>query len=203
MTGRRRGRPAGDRPDEDDAELFRRTFHDVLPIKRRGRIGKVPEPKPAAVSGRAAAPKRRAVKQTLPSPAAPPHVVHAQPALDAGASAGIDRRTADRFRRGKLPIDGRLDLHGMYQDAAHEALNRFVAGAVASDRRVLLVITGRGSREGSGVLRERLPHWLNMPALRPHILSFSQARPEHGGAGAFYVLLRRRRGERADGERGA
>ncbi|NNE82945.1 MAG: hypothetical protein HKN28_03145, partial [Alphaproteobacteria bacterium] len=62
----------------------------------------------------------------------------------------------------------------------------------------VLVITGKGSvREGGGILRRRLPDWLNQSICRPHVLAFATARPEHGGSGAFYVLLRRRREPRA------
>ena len=111
--------------------------------------------------------------------------------------AGISKRTVERMRRGKLPIDARLDLHGSYQDAAQADLNAFIASCAASGCRTVLVITGKGSvREGGGVLRRRLPDWLNQPACRPHVLAFAGARPEHGGSGAFYVLLRRRRGNR-------
>jgi DNA-nicking Smr family endonuclease len=44
-----------------------------------------------------------------------------------------------------------------------------------------------------GILRRAVPRWLNEPDLRPLILGFAQAQPAHGGAGAFYVLLRRKR----------
>ena len=96
-----------------------------------------------------------------------------------------------------MAIEGRLDLHGMYQDAAHAALNEFIRASAAQGRRKVLVITGRGSREGTGVLRERLPQWLNQPPCRDHVVSFTTARPQHGRDGAFYVLLRRKRGDAA------
>jgi DNA-nicking Smr family endonuclease len=102
------------------------------------------------------------------------------------------------MRRGKLPIDARLDLHGRYQDAAQAELNAFISSCAATGCRTVLVITGKGSvREGGGILRRRLPDWLNQSACRPHVLAFATARPEHGGSGAFYVLLRRRREPRA------
>jgi DNA-nicking Smr family endonuclease len=130
-------------------------------------------------------------------PVAPKISVAARPApksdLATGDFTGMDRRTADRFRKGKMAIEGTLDLHGMYQDAAHTALNDFILASAAMGRRKVLVITGRGSREGSGVLRERLPQWLNQPPCRDHVVSFTTARPQHGRDGAFYVLLRRKR----------
>jgi DNA-nicking Smr family endonuclease len=45
----------------------------------------------------------------------------------------------------------------------------------------------------SGVLRREVPQWLNQRELRGRIVSFVEAQPRHGGAGALYVLLRRRR----------
>ncbi len=62
----------------------------------------------------------------------------------------------------------------------------------------VLVITGKGRREadgseptGAGVLRRRLPQWLSDPDLRVHVSGFAPAHRDHGGAGAWYVFLRR------------
>ena len=63
-----------------------------------------------------------------------------------------------------------------------------------ADCRLVLVITGKGlTRNSTGVLRKRLPEWLNKPKCREVTLSFCAARPEHGGEGAFYILLKRKR----------
>jgi len=106
-------------------------------------------------------------------------------------SGGIDRRQELRLRRGRLPVEARLDLHGMTQTEAHRALSGFVARAHASGRRTLLVVTGKGTREGSGILRAAVPRWLAEPALRDKVLSTAPAVPRDGGAGALYILLRR------------
>jgi DNA-nicking Smr family endonuclease len=129
-----------------------------------------------------------------------------KPAEDHAApvqNGGIDRRTADRLKRGELPIDGRLDLHGLRQGEAQDRLIRFILDSHASDRRCLLVITGKGNRflqkqddgmeQESGVLRRLLPVWIGMTPLAPLILMHSKAQPKDGGSGAFYILLRRRR----------
>jgi len=185
--------------DDDDTDLFRRALADAAPLKRRR-----PQPAKQAAARKppVKSPAKKPAKKKLPV-AAPRPVPVARPTpppdISAGDYAGMDRRTAERFRRGKLPIEGRLDLHGHYQDAAHETLNRFITESAARGKRKVLVITGRGSREGSGVLRERLPQWLNQPPCRAHVLAFTPARPQHGRDGAFYVLLRRKRGERQGG----
>ncbi len=119
-------------------------------------------------------------------------VQRAIPGLRPGDMAGIDRRTADRFRRGRMEIDGRIDLHGMTLEQAHGALTGFLRAGAVQGRRCVLVITGKGTR-GEGVIRRSLPHWLGDAMVRPLILAYTPAQPQHGGQGAFYVLLRRRR----------
>lgn len=105
---------------------------------------------------------------------------------------GLDRATAERLRRGKLPIEGTLDLHGLTQDEAHGALIHFITTAQERGKRCVLVITGKGrSPQSEGVLKRRVPQWLAMPPLRDIIIRAQPAQPRHGGSGALYVLLRR------------
>ena len=54
------------------------------------------------------------------------------------------------------------------------------------------MITGKGLA-GGGILREQVPRWLNQQPNRARVLAFDYARPQHGGEGALYVLLKRRR----------
>jgi DNA-nicking Smr family endonuclease len=114
------------------------------------------------------------------------------PSLD--SFAGIDRATAERLKRGQHRIEARLDLHGMTQAEAHRSLYAFIAASREAGRRCVLVITGLGlGRNGSGVLKSSVPRWLEEPALRGQILAIAPAQVHHGGAGATYLLLRRRR----------
>lgn len=103
----------------------------------------------------------------------------------------IDGSKAKKLKRGELSIDARLDLHGMTQVQAQDALEAFIPQCRESGKRCALVITGKGEKL-QGALRTRLPEWLNLPALRPHILAFTQAQPQHGGAGAWYLYLKRK-----------
>lgn len=138
------------------------------------------EEKPAAAIKKHTPPPRKA-SPPAPAPAAP---VRQNP--------NMDRGSAERLRKGSYPIDARLDLHGMSAQRAHAALEAFVSAQFERGSRCLLVITGKG-KESGGVLRRSLAGWLEAPALRPMILSLETAQPKHGGNGASYVLLRRRR----------
>jgi DNA-nicking Smr family endonuclease len=137
-------------------------------------------------------PDRRTILRPTPPPPARSPVVFA-PQLDHRRAPGLDKSTAGRFAKGAMAIDAVIDLHGLTQPVAHAALARFILGSAELDRRCLLVITGKGNREGTGVLRAEVPRWLNEPGLRERILAFTHAQPKDGGQGALYVLLKRRR----------
>lgn len=118
------------------------------------------------------------------------------------AEAGLDRRTAERLRKGARAPDARIDLHGMTAERAHHACLRFLGEAVGRGHRVVLVITGKGGRgdrdgprpgRGRGVLRDSLPGWLRASPLGQSIVGIYQAHRRHGGEGAFYVYLKRHR----------
>ena len=101
-----------------------------------------------------------------------------------------DRGRERKVRRGQMDIAGTLDLHGHTQDAARSALAAFLMHHRSQNGRCVLVITGKG-RLGEGVIRKRFIDWLNAPDLRAHVSSWAQSHQKHGGAGAFYVFLKR------------
>jgi DNA-nicking Smr family endonuclease len=106
----------------------------------------------------------------------------------------LDRRSRQRLARGTDPIDARIDLHGRTQGQAHAALLRFLRKAQADGARTVLVITGKGDAAGErGVLKRQVPLWLELPEFRELLLGFADAGIGHGGGGALYVRLRRRR----------
>jgi len=181
-------------PTADEAALFARAVGGARPLP-----GRPPLPPLAAAPMPPAAAARPQAAPAAPPPAA---------AVPAPAEAGLDRRTAERLRRGRLPIEARLDLHGLHQRAAFQRLASFVLEGHAAGRRCLLVVTGKGAAAGfaagaaeraeRGILRRNVPRWLAEPGLAEKVLAIRPARLEHGGDGALYVLLRRRR----DGEGG-
>jgi DNA-nicking Smr family endonuclease len=186
-------------PAPDDGELWQRLTEAVKPLHPETRKAR-PAPKPTAAA------KPEIAKAAKPAAMKPPPAVQPSlPVLRKRAIAGLDQRKADRLRRGELDIDARLDLHGMTQEAAHAALGNFMNRAAAQGHRCVLVITGKGAPRPrdeeaagfmparSGVLRAAVPRWLAEPTLRPLIVAIHPAAPQHGGDGALYVLLKRKR----------
>jgi DNA-nicking Smr family endonuclease len=111
-----------------------------------------------------------------------------------GLPCGGDRRALRRLERGEVRPERRIDLHGLTAGAARRAVRAALAAALASGQRCLLVIHGRGLHsDGDATLRESLPTWLTEAPHARDVLAFASALPRDGGAGACYVLLRRRR----------
>lgn len=113
----------------------------------------------------------------------------------------MDRRSYGKMVRGKLQPEGRIDLHGMTLAQAHPALTGFILSAHACQKRLVLVITGKGKTAEDigpipvrrGVLKHHVPQWLAAPPLSGVVLQVTQAHKKHGGEGALYVYLRRQR----------
>jgi DNA-nicking Smr family endonuclease len=104
---------------------------------------------------------------------------------------GLDNATWHKFRAGKMAPQRTLDLHGRTAERAYHALEAFLRAAHSDGLRCVEVITGRGAREGAGVLRREVPLWLNLPHLRPLVLA--AAHPHAGNPGAVRLLVRRMR----------
>jgi DNA-nicking Smr family endonuclease len=122
-------------------------------------------------------------------------------------SGGLDGNTAERLRKGALDPDARIDLHGLTEAVAHRALLSFLRSAQKNGARLVLVITGKGARRPApdepfdlelesrarGVLKAMVPRWLGEPSFAELIADHRSAHIRHGGSGALYVYLRKRR----------
>ena len=173
------------RAKDHDSAIWQAAIRDVRPLASRKSAAPAPSPTMAPSKKAKSAGQVGATARPALVPVAAADISH-------GRAAGIDRRSAERLSRGRLPIEARLDLHGMTQAAAVERLAEFIARAEAAGKRCVLVITGKGLASG-GVLRDQVPRWLNLPPNRARVLAFDYARQHHGGSGALYVLLKRRR----------
>jgi DNA-nicking Smr family endonuclease len=174
----------------DDHELFHRALADAKPLKR----GPARIAKPSVAPSRPA-PERKVPPLARPRPSLP---VVARPVPE--VPAPLDRRTAEKLRRGQVEIDAKLDLHGMILRDAEPALTRFLAQAQERGHRAVLVVTGKGTkidaesgRIKEGAIRRELPHWLDAARNRARIIGYRAAHARHGGGGAFYVLIKRLR----------
>lgn len=168
---------------DEDRALWQHVTRSVRPYEK-----KRPLPAPAAKSKKSAA---SAAPPPAVSPAAP---VRPRVTITPAPKPAVvnDGGTARDLKKKKWPIDKTIDLHGMTQTAAHDALVRFFNLARRQEKRTLLVITGKGSRsQGGGVLRRLLPMWLAEAPFAPHVLAITAARIEDGGDGAFYVRLKK------------
>ncbi len=194
----------------DELELWRYITRNDAQLSRRRRA-EVRDPPSAQsqdmaasgnvdspASGLGAAARRPHKAAPTPGPPALPEV-HLTP-LQSVKIHRTGRDPGRGVRRGKVQVDGRLDLHGYTQEGAYAALRAYLATAVRRGLGCVLVITGRAPAPGAtfwpeaprGVIRLRLPDWLDAPELKPLVSGWSQAHTRHGGAGAVYVFLRRR-----------
>jgi DNA-nicking Smr family endonuclease len=156
--------------------------------RRRGATLPTPS-KPVGAGARAPAPS--------PLPAEPPAGRPAKPS--APPLAPIERRLKRELARGRAPIDGALDLHGLSQAEAHQALRGFLRHSQTRAARLVIIVTGKGGAidelsgwpNERGVLKRLTPQWLREPDLRSVVLGFEEAGRAHGGSGALYVRLRR------------
>jgi DNA-nicking Smr family endonuclease len=198
----------------EERDLWALATRDVKPAKkkRKGRAaasppavprdssfvarakGRAPQDEAALVSKRILHPEERPSSGRVTKDAARARAPVSVRALG-GGDPSVDRRAA----KGLIPIDARLDLHGMTEPAAHTRVTRFILGSREEGLRLVLVITGKGSRgvsgiggEGRGVIRARFLDWIETAPLRGAIARVAQAKPKDGGAGAFYVFLKRK-----------
>jgi len=160
---------------DEERALFEETFREARPHKPVKRAAKP------------------AVKPVVPGPRK--------------QTGGLDGNTADRLRRGALDPDARIDLHGMSEAVAHNRLMSFLRNARRSDARLVLVITGKGARKpdpyapfdlelesrARGVLKSMVPRWLREPEFAELVADHRSAHIRHGGAGALYVYLKKKR----------
>ncbi len=168
----------------EDRILWSKVAGSVNPLPGRS-VPRIPEPPEAE----AALEEPSAIHPAVVAPAKAPRTAPPAP-------GAIDRTTRRKLAKGRLPIEGKLDLHGLTQSDAHALLLSFLHQARDAGRRHVLVVTGKGSSMGSeGVLRRVVPQWLGTGAFRGLVSAYEDAGRPHGGHGAIYVRLRRPRGE--------
>ncbi|QQN75086.1 Smr/MutS family protein [Croceicoccus sp. YJ47] len=164
----------------------------VTPMEGRKRPAPPPtmkEAKPAPAPPKPAKPQRRTPPRTTPQPV---------PMREGGGT--LDSSWEKRMSRAAIVPDFTLDLHGHTLDTAYRRLDRGLAQAKAMGARVVLIVTGKARpvdaadrAERRGAIRAKFLDWL---AAGPHasdIVAVRNAHRRHGGDGAVYLVLRKRR----------
>lgn len=187
----------------DELELWRKVAKttDRIAPDRQIKPSPLREAKPAKTpDARPAVPKFQA-GQSAKAKSPSNDILPGLPDRLAQQPLKMDKKTHGRLKKGKVQPEGRIDLHGMTLDQAQPALIGFILSAHAQQKRLVLVITGKGKHTDDGgpipvrhgVLRHAVPQWLAMAPLGPLVLQVSEAHAKHGGGGAYYVYLRRHR----------
>ena len=170
----------------EEMALWARVASTVTPLGSK--VRKAPLPPVKGPVRQADAPAKAAGSVPVSAPQQP-HVAH-------GLDASWDRKLS----RGTVPPDYTLDLHGCTLDAAHGRLIHGLTQARAMGARVVLLVTGRprptdaadrASRRGA--IRAKAIDWLAASEHAHDIAAIRGAHPRHGGQGALYVVLRKRR----------
>jgi len=177
----------------EDARAFRAAVRDVKPLAQA--------PLPAGLAKPNARPRVRRRKPTHDAPEieADMPIVDSTSGHDGDLIAGGDSlafqrpgvrtQVVRRLRRGLIPVEDELDLHGLTQSAARDQLAHFIAASREAGCRCVRVIHGKGYRSGARgpILKVAVNLWL-----RRHldVMAFTSAKAIDGGTGALYVLLR-------------
>ena len=200
-------RAARGTPAPDELDLWRYTMRAVKPLRKaKARVPDVGAPSEPQSIPRAAVPKPPPPPAPLPPrKAVPTKIVKPASSKPPPPLIPIERRKARRIARGHVEIDDRIDLHGLRQADAERRLRAFLLSSRAAGLRTVLVITGKGSarasngrdddleRSAPGVIRRSVPLWLEQPDLRECVAGIASAHVRHGGEGALYIHLRKRR----------
>jgi len=176
---------------EDDAVAFRDAVRDVKPLTHVAPARGLVKPKPRArrrAPGAVPEDLEAAMPLVAPSASSGPDGAPVGAALSFHRP-GVRTQVVRRLRRGLIPVEDEIDLHGLNQAAARDRLAQFLANSRALGRRCVRVIHGKGYRSGARgpVLKIAVDLWL-----RRHfdVMAFTSARALDGGTGAVYVLLR-------------
>ncbi|MBX3725216.1 MAG: Smr/MutS family protein [Xanthomonadales bacterium] len=171
----------------DDARLFREAVGHVRPLSGDVRAP-VPRPPPSDEPVQFLADEARVRDELL---AASPDAL----AMQAGEALsflrdGHDPRLLRRLRGGQFAVQDEIDLHCVGTEMARSMVREFLAEALASHRRCVRIIHGKGLRSPQGPVIKALVDRL----LRQHgdVLAFASAPAAQGGTGAVLVLLRAR-----------
>ena len=175
------------RLNPEERALWEKVVASVKPLHRRAAAA--PEAAPATP----AVPARRAVPRPSAAPAKEPKSAP-RPVPGVTLDGGWDKRLS----RGLVQPDATVDLHGHNLATAYDLLDRQLERAIGVGARVLLLVTGKPPTDdrrpvGRGAIRAAVGDWLAASRHAGDIAAVRGAHPRHGGSGALYIVLRRKR----------
>lgn len=175
-----------DNQDDDERDLFRKAVGKIRPVKQDKVHPHRKRRKP--VPGQTLRDQREVMDSLLSDAYEPADVETGDELLY--TRPGLQHTVIRQLRRGQYAIEAELDLHGATVVQAREAVDSFIKNARDRDKRVVRIIHGKGkSSEGKmPVLKGKVNSWLRQ---KDEVLAFCSARPNDGGTGAVYVLLKR------------
>jgi DNA-nicking Smr family endonuclease len=181
-----------------EESLFLEAMSDVIPLNRQDRQ-RIPPPPPTQSPPRFLSIEEQEVHHHLTRLVEGDldfEMSFSDEYID-GAVVGLSPRVLKKLRHGEFSYQDYLDLHRMTRQEAREAVTRFILDSFAQGCRCVLIVSGRGlnSQDKEPVIKQSLVVWLTQAPLKRVVLAFASARSYDGGAGAFYVLLRRNQGK--------
>lgn len=105
---------------------------------------------------------------------------------------GLDPKVLKQLKAGKYQIELTIDLHGYTLAEAEQKLIKAWHYIDDNQLRSLLIIHGKGKQAvgSKAILKSLVNRFLHS---MPNVLAFCSAKPQNGGVGAVYVLLKRKR----------
>lgn len=178
---------ADDSISDDDKALFRAQMRGVKPLQKNTKRASSPDAKPAAKTAKPTASKHSTqinrhlsdyIQQSVCSET-----------ILSYATPGLTSKRLSEFKRGAIPYQARLDLHGLNIEESRLALIDFMNHQILCKHNCVLIIHGKGGHQGKPpVIKNQINRWLPQFV---EVLAFHSAKAKDGGLGAVYVLLRR------------
>ena len=189
----------GKKLSSEDLKLWDKVTGSTKPLDKKKPVVHDTPPKKnklrSVIKPQRVSPKIKTLSQSANEP------FQKQVILENSQKVKMDMKAFTKLKKGKLEPEDTLDLHGMTLETAFPALSSFISRAHSTQKRLVLVITGKGKNtdpgyavpQRNGVLRSQVPIWLKEPRLSSLVLQIERAHHRHGGLGAFYIYLRRNR----------
>jgi DNA-nicking Smr family endonuclease len=181
--------------EEGDETLFQEAMKDVVPLKEpRKKIVRPPSgSKELTDSFQSQEERERHHLSALVEDSSAWDISFSDEYM-VGAVPGIGPKVMRRLKRGEFSVEDYVDLHGLTKKEAEEAVREFIMKSYQRGFRCVLIVHGRGlgSVDQQPAIKRELPVWFKRGMLKRLVLAFVTARPCDGGAGALYVLLKKR-----------